>query len=212
MGNSDSFARQALSLVNKVGRELLGQHDWRFLVKESTFTTDGTGDYTIGTDIITDGDFEHFISDTFWDRSNNNFISVVNAKQWQTLKSGAISDTGVVRYIRTRGDDLLMTPDTSGDTVALEYLSNYWIEDSGGTAKGSFTADTDTTKFPEYLIELGLVVKLKQAKGLPFSMDMDAFEREKERLIGGEMPLETLGPIPRSNFVLNVPDTGIGLP
>lgn len=211
MGSNDPFSRQSLALITKIGLELLAQHNWQQLVKESTFTTDGTGSYAIGTDIITDGDYEHFISDTFWDRSNTNRISVVNAKEWQTLKSGVISDTGIVRYIRTRGNDLLLTPDVSGDTIAFEYLSNFWVESSGGTAQAAFLVDTDTVKYQEHLLELGLAMKLKQAKGLPFAMDMDAFEREKERVMAEQMPLETLGPIPRTDFILNIPDTGVGL-
>ncbi len=103
-----------------------------------------------------------------------------------------------------------MTPDASGDTIAFEYLSNFWVESSGGTAKAAFTVDTDTTLYPEFLLELGLSMKLKQAKGLPWASDMDAFERERERLIGGEMPLETLGDGSLNNFVINIPQTGFG--
>ena len=210
VGNADAFAKQALSLLTKLGLELLAQHNWRELVKESTFTTDGTGSYIIGTDIVTDGDFAHFISDTLWDRSNTNRIEIVNARQWQTLVSGVISSAGVIRFARTRGKNFLMTPDASGDTIAFEYLSNFWVESSGGIAKAAFTVDTDTTLYSEHLLELGLSMKLKQAKGLPWAADMDAFERERERLIGEEMPLETLGARSLNNFVINIPQTGFG--
>ena len=94
--------------------------------------------------------------------------------------------------------------------VAFEYLSNFWVESSGGTAKAAFTDDTDTVLYSEHLLELGLVMKLRQAKGLPWATDMDTFEREKERLMGQEMPLETLGDRSLNNFVINVPQTGFG--
>ena len=110
VGNEDAFAKQSLSLLTKIGLELLAQHNWRELVKEDTFTTDGTGSYVIGTGLVTDGDFEHFISDTLWDRSNTNRIAVVNARQWQSLVSGVISSAGVIRFARTRGKSFLMTP------------------------------------------------------------------------------------------------------
>lgn len=211
IGNADEFTKQALSLLTKVGLELLAQHNWRELVKEDTFTTDGTGSYVIGTDLVTDGDFEHFISDTLWDRSNTNRIQVINAKEWQTLISGVISSAGVVRFARTRGKNFLMSPDATGDTIAFEYLSNFWVESSGGTAKVAFTDDSDTALYSEHMLELGLVMKLRQAKGLPWASDMDAFEREKERLMGEEMPLETLGGRSLNNFVINIPQTGFGL-
>ena len=193
-----------------MGLELLGQHNWRALVKEDTFTTDGTGSYVIGTGLVTDGDFEHFVSDTMWDRSNTTQVVIVNAKQWQSLVSGVISSAGVQRFARTRGQNLIITPDATGNTLAFEYLSNFWVESSEGTAKVAFTDDTDTTLYPEFLLELGLTMKLLQRKGLPWAADMDTFERERERLIGGEMPLETLGARSLNNFVINVPQTGFG--
>jgi len=188
----------------------LGLHNWRELTKEDTFVTDGTGSYIIGTDIVTDGDFEHFTSDTMWDRSNTTRVEILNARQWQTLVSGVISSAGVQRFARTRGKDLIMSPDASGDTLAFEYLSNFWVESTGGTAKAAFTVDTDTALYPEHLLELGLTMKILQKKGLPWASDMDAFERERERLIGGEMPLETLGARSLNNFVINIPQTGFG--
>lgn len=193
-----------------MGLELLGQHDWRDLTIEDTFTTDGTGSYVIGTDLVTDGDFEHFVSDTMWDRSNTTQVVIVNAKQWQRLVSGVISSAGVQRFARTRGKNLIITPDATGDTLAFEYLSNFWVESSGGVAKVAFTDDTDTALFPEDLLELGLTAKLLQKKGLPWVSDLDTFERQRERLIGGEMPLETLGGRSLNNFVINIPQTGFG--
>lgn len=145
-----------------------------------------------------------------WDRSNTTRVEIVNARQWQTLVSGVISSAGVQRFARTRGGNLLFTPDATGDTIAFEYLSNFWIESSSGTGQAEFLADTDVVLYSENLLELGLSMKLRQAKGLPWASDMDAFERERERLIGGEMPIETLGARSLNNFVINIPQTGFG--
>ena len=194
--------------MTKVGKELLSRHDWQALTREQTFTSDGTGSYTRAS-VFTNGDFDRYVNNTDWDRSNERKMSLVTQSEWQLLKSSIVGTVGINRYYRERFGSILIEPDASGDTLVFEYISKNWITDSSGvTAKAAFTADTDLTKFPEYLVELGLKYKLKAGEGLPSVNEQKEFEAEFARHVGYETPKRTLG----RNYYnpTNLPDTGIG--
>lgn len=187
-------------------------HDWQTLVEEQTFTTDGSGSYALST-IVTDGDYERPLTNTEWDRTNEKKLQIVTPSDWQFLKSGIISQTGIRRYARARGDNLIITPDNSGDTLVFEYVSSYYAKDSGGTKKATFTADSDEPRFKESLVELGLKAYLKTEYGLPAVEDMDRYYDSAQKLIAQEKPQKVIQPqrnIERSRFVVNIPDTGAG--
>ena len=208
IGNQDPFARKCLALITKTGKELLSRHDWQTLTKEQTFTSDGSGSYTRAS-VFTDGDFDRYVNNTDWDRSNERKMSLVTQAEWQLLKSSIVGAVGINRYYRERSGNILIDPDASGDTLVFEYISNQWITDStGATPKSAFTADTDLVVFPEYLVELGLKYKLKAGEGLPSVNEMQEYEAEFARYVGYETPKRTLG----RNYYnpTNLPDTGYG--
>lgn len=214
ISNNNKEAKQALSFIKKVHRELLEMWDWQLLTEEQTFTTDGTGSYALtSSGIITDNDYERPVTETEWDRSNERKIQIVTPAEWQWLESGIVSTVGIWRWARVRGNLLIMTPDESGDTLVLEYISSFYAQDSGGTKKATFTADDDTSRFNENLIEIGLKAYLKSEYGLPAVEDFDKYYDSAEKLIAQERPLKVIRPqreIWKSQFVVNIPDTGIG--
>lgn len=196
-------------MLNKVGKELISLHDWQVLTKEETFVTDGSGDY-LRSAIFTDGDFERYVNNTDWDRSNQRKMQLVTAREWQIIKSSVSTTVGIVRYYREKGNIVYIEPDETGDTVVFEYISNQWITDStGATSKAAFTADTDLVKFPEYLMELGLKFKLKAGEGLPAVVEQTDYQNELSKNIGYETPRRDLGRNYDFKFN-NLPDTGIG--
>ena len=184
-------------------------HDWQALTKEETFVTDGSGDY-LRSAIFTEGDFERYVNNTDWDRSNQRKMQLVTPPEWQIIKSSVSTTVGIVRYYRERGNAVYIEPDESGDTVVFEYVSNQWITDSTGvTSKSAFTVDTDLIKFPEYMVELGLKYKLKAGEGLPAVVEQQEYEGEVNKNIGYETPKRNLGRNYDYKFT-NLPDTGIG--
>lgn len=211
VSNNDKLVRQMLSLLYKVGRQIISEPiDYQVLQKEETFTSDGSGSYARSA-IFTDGDFERYVDNTDWDRSDNRKMILVTAQEWQELKSGVVNVAGINRYYREQGNNILVTPDASGDTLVFEYISNYWITDSAGTtSKGSFTADTDLVKFPEYLVELGLKYYVRANKGLPAAIDMENFKDALERYKANQTPNRVIGPSYPKDLSFNIPDTGIG--
>lgn len=185
---------------------------WQALTEEQTFVSTGAGTYDFVT-IVPDGDYDRPVTETEWDRTNQKKIVIVTAQEWQLIKSGVISDTGVYRWARVRGNQLLITPDASGDTLVLEYVSSFYAQDSGGTKKATFTADSDSPRFKENLVELGLKAYIKSEYGLPAEEDFDRYYDSAEKLIAQERPLKLIRPMRspfKSNFVINIPDSGIG--
>ena len=212
VGNDDKYVKKALALLNKVGKKLSAMHDWQVIQKEVTFTSNGTGSYPRSS-VFTDGDFLRYINDTDWDRSNYRKMSLVTPQEWQVLKSSVVTNVGIIRYYREQDNNILITPDETGDTIVFEYISKNWITDaSGTTTKAAFTADDDEVRFPEFLMELGLKYELKAGDGLPAAVELKEFEDAREDLIAAETPKRIIGP--KYNYNTrnpNLPDTGVGL-
>ena len=107
IGNNDTFVRKMLSLLNKVGKELLALHNWQVLTKEETFTSDGTGSYARSA-VFTDGDFERYVNDTDWDRSNFRKMQLVTPQEWQVLQSSVTTTVGINRFYREESNNILI--------------------------------------------------------------------------------------------------------
>lgn len=105
-----------------------------------------------------------------------------------------------------------MTPDASGDSLVFEYISNFYAVSIGGTAKSTYTADDDTSKFPETLIKLGLKYYLKTEFGLPSQEDALRYYDRIDQLKAQDRPAKIIGRplIQDSKFIVNIPDTGAG--
>jgi hypothetical protein len=212
VSNANKETRQLLSFAKKVCRELVEMWEWQILTEEQTFVSSGTGTYDFAT-IIPDGDYDRPLTETEWDRSNQKKIVIVTAQEWQFIKSGVISDTGVYRWARVRGGQLLITPDAAGDTLVLEYISNFYAKAANGDKKATFTLDTDCPRFNENMVELGLKAYIKSEYGLPAEEDFDRYYDSAEKLIAQERPLKVLRPSHspfKSKFVVNIPDANAG--
>lgn len=211
ISNGDKYVKKALALLTKVGKKLSSIHDWQAIQREVTFTSDGSGSYARSS-VFTDGDFLRYINDTDWDRSNYRKMSLVTPQEWQVLKSSVVTNVGIVRYYREQDNNILITPDETGDTIVFEYISTNWITDStGSTKKAAFTSDDDEVVFPEFLMELGLKYELKAGDGLPAAVEKQEFEDAREDLIAAETPRRIIGP--KYNYNTrnpNLPDTGVG--
>lgn len=99
------------------------------------------------------------------------------------------------------------------DTVVYEYLTDQWVSNAAGdTFRTKFEADDDTGLLDEDLLEMGLVWRFKQSKGLGFAAELAEYEIERDRRIGND-PGATKLFNARRRFRLppaNTPQTGFG--
>lgn len=121
-------------------------------------------------------DWKKQVPQTEWDRTNRwPLMGPQSAQDWQSFKSGIVY-AGPRERFRILENQIAVNPlPPNGLTFAFEYISNAWVRSSTGTAKTSFTADTDTCIFDDSLMVTGLKAQWKAAKGLDGTFDLGEF-------------------------------------
>lgn len=226
VGNSDEVARRLLGAAQRSGKtlavgrvyngrgQMVGTHDWTALTKEQTFTTDGTSSYELtSSGIITDNDFLRFVDNTWWDRTNDRPLVLVDKVTWQRYVSGTIT-LGINKLIMKRGKNLVVHPtETSGETWVFEYVSNKWCESSGGTEQSAWAADTDVALLDENLMTLDIKWRFLESMGQPYAVQQSEFYEELAAVAGedgGKDTIDTMMPRVDEALYYNFPETGYG--
>jgi hypothetical protein len=183
VGNSANHVVSLLALAHREG-QYLAQYNWTGLQKEHTFTITATAAYELPTD------FNHFINRTEWDRAASERIGRLSPQDWQLYKSDMI--TPVSDYLlRVKQDSdgqtrLFLHPEPGASATAsavFEYVSDGWVS-ATATATARFTADGNTVRFPEYLLELGTKWRWLRTLGRSWQDERTEYERAFERLLG----------------------------
>ena len=116
------------------------------------------------------------------------------------LQGGLVTIAGTQLSYRLYGNSLRLFPaPTAVTSLAYEYVSNYWVLATGGTAptKASFTLDTDTCTFPDDLMRAGLKYYFLKAKKLDFGVEEDAFYKIRAARQAQDVP-ETVKSLSRT--------------
>lgn len=183
LGSTDEQVQQVRALLEEEGTELADRGDWQELTFEATHTTLAVEDQGTVDSICTNG-FDHFLSDSAWDRTLQLPLVVLDGQEWAASK--AVQTLGPQFQIRLRGGHLLSSPaPTAGNTWAFEYVSENWIlGDDGVTYKSAFTLDTDTILLPEKLVLAGLRWRWKKEKGFDYAEDFNSYEKLVSKALG----------------------------
>jgi hypothetical protein len=159
-------------------------------------------------------DYDRQIDNTQWDKSKHwIMLGPETAQQWEWLISGYISTGPRIRY-RIFGNYFQIWPAiATANTLGFEYISNAWASDASGTAKTTFTVDTDTCIYPDVLMVLGLKNKYFQVKGLGpiYQEDFDK-QLSIAKANDSGSPTLSFAPIP-GNILIgpnNIPDSSYG--
>lgn len=120
-------------------------------------------------------DFQSFIGDTWWDRTNRWSLRGPTSPQFdQFLRSGIVTNAPRRNWRqigRTSTSYRIWPPPGSTDpslTLVFEYNSLNWVNTTT-TADGTasrITASDDTTIYPDAVFIMGLKMKFMQAKGM----------------------------------------------
>lgn len=220
ISSSDRAIQRLLYLSNREGRDLMRSANWTRLQRLHTFTTtDSVDEYSLP------ADYDRLIQDTEWDRNNYEpIVGALSPQRWQAIQSGLIG-SGLVgrRYRIYRSDSTVNrtfrldpTPgsDDAGETLAFEYISNYWSASTGDTAQGPWAVDTDYTLHNEDLHTLGVVIRYKRAVGLDYASEADEYANLHATLVGQDRPSPTLTMTPHPRIRLvgpeNLPESNLG--
>lgn len=160
-------------------------------------------------------DYNRIVNKTQYDKSNSWTIHGPNtAQDWQLLKSSNVVNGPNMRF-RIVGDKFSILPmPESNILLGFEYISKDWVASSSGTGKAKFSADDDTSSFPDALLILGTKLKFYEIKGFDTTTLLADFARELSKWKAAESGADTLSMAPRylSSMITkaNIPQTGFG--
>lgn len=182
IGNPDPTTTQLLYLLQDAGDEIARKYDWSTLVTARSFTA--TGAYPEPTALPAD-----------WEKFTDNSVIWNNSRLWQlngpvdsqTWQRNRVVNTNPVPQIwRMYQGDLDIYPNTAGETISFEYVSNAWVSHTVGGNTSTLTADTDTFLFQERLLQLALIWRWKDAKGLDFESSFMKYNAALEGAIASD--------------------------
>ena len=185
VNNTDPDVESLFRQINKVGDRLMKLYPWQILTKEHTFTSVATEEQTG----ILPADFDRFRMETFWNRTDQYFISgPISSTEWQGLKATSYS-TEEYRKFAIRGDSILVIPTMgAGKTLAFEYVSKNWCQSALSVGQTVFAADTDTSIINEELLTRGLIWEHLNAEGLPNAAEANNFVEYYKILVKNDRP------------------------
>jgi len=160
-------------------------------------------------------DYESLVPRTMWDKSKHwEMLGPEDAQQWEWLLSGYISTGPRIRW-RLLGAYFQIWPGNStAEYLGFEYRSKAWAASSTGTAKNSFTVDSDTCIYPDRLMVNATKLKYFEAKGFDTTAMYRNYIMELEAAKSLDMSSANLSFAPRPGTVLigydNIPDSGYG--
>lgn len=142
-------------------------------------------------------DFDHYISHTWWDRTNHWMLIGPQSPQFDQWQRSGIVTTGPRirwRQIGVRPTVFrLWPPPTSAsvpDALVFEYVNDGWVRHIDDTYGNKFTADTDVPLLNDQMFILGAKWRMWQIKGFAYAAlqqeCLDFVNREKAR--DGGMP------------------------
>jgi hypothetical protein len=185
VGNTAPDSQKLLRYANKVGRRLMKTVPWQIARKEQTFTALGQSEQTS----ILPSDFDRFIPETFWDRTNLFLVSgPITSVEWQGFVAGSYSDTSNRKFIYRGGSVFILPAPAGGETLAFEYVSKNWCQSSGAVAQTAWAADTDTGILDEELMTYALIYEYLLSEGLPFEAAAGQYKRYFDILIDSDQP------------------------
>jgi hypothetical protein len=201
-------------------------------IMQDTFVTSATGSavnininatgaytgqtYTFGqVNYAMPSDYQRMVNKTQYNKSNRwSVIGPKDAQEWQWLKASYVT-TGPRMRFRIAGNKFVVWPMPTAQVIlGFEYQSGSWVVASDGSYKTKFSADTDTSIFPDRLLVLGTKLKYFQIKGFDTTSLQADFAREVSKFKAQDAGADTLSLAPKYPNILltqnNLPDTGFG--
>ncbi len=213
-GSTDNNVLQLCVLLNRLGQDLLRDFPWSYLQTEHTFpTVASTADYSMPSG------FARIADGTAWNRTQQwPLLGPLNGQQWQRLQANAVNGL-ISPAFRLKGLTLTLYPTPSAvETVALEYVSRFWVAVTAtptAPSQESTTVATDVLFFDRRLLVDGLRLNFLGAKGFDTSRAQMDFDKSLARAQGGDGAAPALSLSGGSGGVHfldghNVPETGYG--
>ena len=170
---------QELAEVANAALDMISRIQWRKMLQRATYAGDGsTVDYDLPNDFGWMPDDQNVWSST----AQVPFLPVRSTDEWLAMDVRDFNP-GTNAWI-IYGGQIHFTPALdSGENAFHYYQSTALVQPASGTAKSTFTLDTDTFRISDELLRKAIIYLWKQDKGLPYAEFLNDYEILKEKLI-----------------------------
>lgn len=177
--STDRTAQELAEVANAAVDMINRAHRWSKVVQRASYTGDGsTQDHDLPEDFNWMPDDQQVWSST----AQTPFQPVHSLDDWLSMDVRDFNP-GVNGWI-IYGGQIHFTPALDDGEIAQHfYQSTAAIQPATGTAKSTFTLDTDTYRISDELLRKAIIYLWKQDKGLPYAEFMNDYEILKEKLI-----------------------------
>lgn len=178
MASTDRTMQEMARLANEMAQMISERHDWQALMVQATITGDGTEE---AFDLPSDFGRMPRIAGLWsnrWEWDMNPITGVDAWLQYQMWPTTLVLGNWIIY-----GDQFHILPIMGdGDIVRYFYISNKLVRANDNSTKAAFTADTDTFRLSERLLELAIIYKWKSDKGQPYIDRLNDFEEKLTQL------------------------------
>jgi len=179
------------------------------LSKTAVITGTDAEDYPLPSDFVRLHRGTYAVYERF--RTRRACVPVSDDGEWEYLKE--LGSAGAYRFYRLQGYPGAWTigfqmPLDSGLTVVANYVSDNWLVNNG-TPKASFTDAADISMLPRELMEMGIIYRFRQRKGLEYGDVQSRYEILMARYLTDSRTRRQInfGRVPsRSPWDIPVPD------
>jgi hypothetical protein len=181
-GNSDALL--LMQLAQRTGDDVARRWGWKNLKVPGALTGDGvTTLWVLPTDWASMGEASLLVSNLY---PLLPLAGPILPEKLLLMK--ALPAMPIRPVWRMIGGNIEIWPAlAAGELVTLEYRSSCWVlEIDGVTRRPRWTADLNTSLIDESLIELGVIWRWKEAKGLQYAERFAEYERRFDATAGQE--------------------------
>lgn len=171
--STDREMQEMARLANEIADRLMLGYDWQCLQTLKTYTGDDVAEAHDLPD-----DYDRMVEDASmwssrWTWAFNHITSIDTWLEYQVVPYTFVNGNWIIF-----GDQVHVLPVmASTETLKFFYISENIVQSSGGSAKAAFTADDDSFRIDEKLLELGMIWQWRANKGVPYAEDMTNFEK-----------------------------------
>lgn len=186
--STDDSVLRLLNLANRSAVRIATGYKWQALRSTYLFSM------TTATEYDLPEDFRELVPDTAFNDSNIAGVAMrTPAPIWHYLQTNS-GGTGPRYQARILGDKIKVYSPQSGDQITFEYLSKWGVLATDGTTyKQKFTADTDTWRLDDDLLEMDLIWRYKKLLGMEdWQVDYQEFQSYDRTVKGQEAGAQTI--------------------
>jgi hypothetical protein len=187
--------------------DLLAEHPWQFLQKETTLTTVADQE-AYDLPALCD----HLTALSFYDSTQGKRLSgSLTSTQWQAVQT-AVGGNSPYKKFRLFDNKLHLspTPSDSSTTINYEYVTSAYATSSGGTPKSEISEDSDIVLFDHILVIYATKLKWAEAQGNDTTAALADYQRALEHAKSKDVPGDVIhmGRKPSSGLIstANIPD------